>query len=93
MKITPLGERVLIEPSTGEERTKGGIYIPDSAKETKKEGTVIEVGTTKQGTPLPLSKGDKILYGGYSNEDFEIEGKKYIILEYKDIIAKLERTL
>ena len=89
MKITPLGERVLIEPSTGEERTKGGIYIPDSAKETKKEGTVIEVGTTKQGTPLPLSKGDKVLYGGYSNEEFQIENETYLIVEAKDILAKL----
>lgn len=89
MNITPLGERVLIKPKE-EERTKGGLYIPDSAKEGKKEGEVLAVGLTKEGKELPLKKGDRILYGGYSSDEFEIEGKKYIILEYKDILAKLQ---
>jgi chaperonin GroES len=89
MRIQPLGERILIKPTREEERTKGGIYIPESAREGKKEGEVIAVGT-KDGKDLPLKKGDKILYGGYSNDEFEIEGTKYVILEFKDVLAKLE---
>jgi chaperonin GroES len=90
MAIKPLGERVLIKPIKNEEKTKGGIYIPDSAKEEKKEGIVVDVGCLKDGKEIPLKKGDKILYGGYSSDEFEIENQKYIILEYKDILAKLE---
>mgnify|MGYP001583844737 CR=1 FL=1 len=89
MNITPIGERVLIKPMKEEEKTKGGIYIPESAKEEKKEGEVIAVGTTKEGKELPLKKGDKILYGGYSSDDFKVDGQKYIILEFKDVLAKL----
>lgn len=88
MEIVPIGERVLITPAT-EEKTKGGIYIPQSAQEGKKEGEVIAVGTDKDGKELPLKKGDKILYGGYSSDEFEFDGKKYIILEFKDVVAKL----
>lgn len=87
--ITPLGERVLLKPIVQETKTKGGIYIPESAKEEKKEGIVEAVGS-KDGAALPLKVGERVLYGGYSNDEFEIEGKKYIILEFKDILAKLE---
>lgn len=90
MKIKPIGERVLIKPKIEEDKTKGGIYIPDTAKESKKEGEVIEVGTAKDNKPLPLKKGDKILYGGYSSDEFEIDGEKYVILEFKDVLAKIE---
>lgn len=90
MKITPMGERVLIQPAKQEEKTKGGIYIPDTAKEEKKEGTVKAVGT-KDGKDLPLQEGDHILYGGYSNEEIEVDGEQYVIVEYKDVMAKLER--
>ena len=90
MKIVPLGERVLLKPKEKEERTAGGLYIPESAKEDKKEGTVIAVGSTKEGHKLPLQEGDKVLYGGYSNEEFEVEKKKYLLVDFKDILAKLE---
>ncbi len=90
MKIKPIGERVLIRiEKPKEEKTKSGIYLPKSDEE-KKQGIVEEIGMTKDGKDLPLSKGDKILYGGYSHEDIEIEDKKYVIIEFKDIIAKLE---
>lgn len=90
MKIKPIGERVLITPKVEEEKTKGGIYIPDTAKENKKEGIIVEVGIGKDDKPLPLKKGDKILYGGYSSDEFEIDGEKYVILEFKDVLAKIE---
>lgn len=90
MNIQPLGERVLIKQTQKEEKTKGGIYIPESAKEERKEGEVIAVGTFKEGKELPLKKGDKVLYGGYSTEEIEVEHQKYVFVEFKDILAKIE---
>ena len=89
MNIQPIGERVLVEQVQKEEKTKGGIYLPEEARQEKKEGTVIAVGTFKDGKELPLKKGDKIIYGGYSNEEFELQGKKYLLIEFKDIVANI----
>ena len=89
MRVKPIGERVLITPDKEEEKTSGGIYLPDSAREAKKRGIVVEVGQLKEGE-MPLKKGDTVLYGGYSHEDFEIDGKEYVIVEFKDIVAKIE---
>lgn len=88
--IKPIGERVLLKPIKSEERTKSGIYLPKDADKDKKEGVVEEVGQDNQGRPLPLKKGDRILYGGYSNEEFEIAGETYIFVDFKDILARLE---
>ncbi|MBI3032144.1 co-chaperone GroES [Candidatus Woesearchaeota archaeon] len=90
MNIKPLGERVLLKPVTKEEKTKGGLYIPESAKEERKEGIVEAVGTFKDGKELPLKKGDRVLYGGYSNEEIELNQQKYVFVEFKSILAKLE---
>jgi chaperonin GroES len=89
MKIKPIGKRVLIKPVKEEERTKSGIYIPESAKEKKKQGIVVEVGTVDD-KEFPIQKGDVILYTGYSSEELEFDGEKYLILESKDVIAKIE---
>ena len=89
MKIKPIGERVLLQPVREEERTKGGIYLPESAREAKKRGTVVAVGTDTDGKTLPLETGDTVLYGGYSSEEFEIDGIEYVFVEFKDILAKL----
>ena len=59
-------------------------------KEERKEGEVVAVGYYKDGTELPLKPGDKILYGGYSSEDIEIDGEKHIFIDFKDILAKIE---
>ena len=90
MKVKPIGERVLIKPAKEQEKTAGGIYLPDTAREAKKRGEVEAVGTLKDGGSIPLEKGDIILYGGYSHEDFEIDGQEFVIVEFKDIVAKLE---
>lgn len=90
MKIRPIGERVLIKPIKAEEKTKGGIYIPEEAKQEKKQAIVEEVGETKEGKTLPLKKGDKVLYGGYSSDEFEINNEKYLIIDFKDILAIME---
>ena len=88
MKIQPLGERVLLKPKK-EEKTAGGIYLPESAKDEKKQGIVVAVGTFKDGKDLPLKNGDEVLYGGYSSEEFEIHGEKHLMVEFKDVIAKV----
>ncbi len=89
MHIKPLGKRVLIKPVKEEEKTRGGIYIPETAKEKRKQGIVVEIGNIEE-KELPVKKGDMILYTGYSSEELEIAGEKYLILDAKDIIAKIE---
>lgn len=93
MNIQPMGERVLIKPHKKEEKTTGGIYIPDSAKEERKEGVVVAVGQYKDGKELPLRSGDKVIYGGYSSEEIEINHEKHIFIEFKDILAKIGGAL
>ena len=90
MNIKPIGERILIKPVIEEEKTAGGIYIPETAKEKKKQGIVVELGTVKNEDKFPVKIGDLVLYAGYSSEEFEIDGEEYIVLNCKDVIAKLE---
>lgn len=72
-----------------EEKTKSGIYLPKSDEE-KKQGIIEEAGVDKEGKSLPIFKGDRVLYSGYSHEEIEIDNEKYVVVEFKDIIAKLE---
>ena len=88
MIVKPIGERVVLKPLESEEKTKSGLYLPKA--EEKKRGEIVEVGTFRFGKPLPLQKGDKVIYGGYSSEEFEVEGQKYLIIEFKDILARIE---
>lgn len=90
MTIIPLGERILLKPLKREEKTKAGIYVPKDADKDKKEGIVESVGHDKEGKPLPLKKGDHVMYGGYSNEEFEINGETFIFVDFKDVLARLE---
>lgn len=89
MDIQPMGERVLLKPIKQEEKTKGGIFIPEEARKEQKQGEVIAVGTYKNGEKLPLEKGDKVLYGGYSSDEVEIDSEKLIFVDFKDILAKV----
>ncbi|MDO8508594.1 MAG: co-chaperone GroES [Nanoarchaeota archaeon] len=89
MKLTPIGERVVLKPLKAEEKTKSGIFLPKGAEE-KKQGIIESVGELKDNKPIPLNKGDKVIYGGYSSEEIEIDNEKYLIVEFKDIIAKIE---
>ena len=91
MKLIPLGERIILKPIEQEERTKSGIYLPKS--EDKKQGQVVEVGTLKDGSLIPLKKGDKVIYGGYSSEEYEVNGEKLLIVDYKDILARVEEEI
>jgi len=79
MEIIPIGERVLVKPIQMEERTKSGIYIPETAREQKKQGSVVSVGTREDGSPLPLKPGDHILYGGtVQKHSRSIERRTYL---------------
>lgn len=80
---------MVLKPIKAEEKTKSGIYLPKSTEE-KKHGEIVEVGILKFGKPMPLKKGDKVIYGGYSSEEFEINGEKHLIVDYKDILARIE---
>ena len=95
MKIRPLQDRVLVQRVQEEERTKGGIIIPDTAKEKPQEGKVVAVGKGKVGdngkvTPLDVKAGDKILFGKYSGSEVKLDGEDYLIMREEDILGVLE---
>ncbi len=92
MKIRPLHDRVIVKRIKEEEKTKGGIIIPDTAKEKPIEGKVVAVGAGKllengKTQPLEVKKGDKILFGKYAGTDINIEGEEHLIMREEDIIA------
>ena len=92
MKIKPLADRVVVQPLEAEERTKGGIVIPDTAKEKPQEAKVVAVGQGRREgdkvVPLEVKVGDKVLYGKYSgNEIRDKDGQDYLILKEEDILA------
>ena len=86
-KIQPLADRVLIKPAAAEEKTIGGIIIPDSAKEKPLRGTVLAVGNGTKDEALVLQAGDEVLYGKYSGTELEFDGEKYLILRQSDVLA------
>ncbi|MDL1978701.1 MAG: co-chaperone GroES [Deltaproteobacteria bacterium] len=95
MKIRPLQDRILVKRLEGEETTKGGIIIPDTAKEKPSEGSVVAVGNGKvleNGTTMPLDVkvGDKVLFSKYSGSDVKIEGEDYMIMREDDILGIIE---
>ncbi len=96
MTIRPLHDRILVKRIEEEERTKGGIIIPDTAKEKPIEGKVIAVGSGRRledGTlrPLDLKKGDRILFGKYSGTEIKIEGEEHLILREDEILGVVEK--
>ena len=96
MQIKPLADRVVVKPSEEMETMKGGIIIPDTAKEKPMQGEVIEVGpgkTTEEGKRLALEvkKGDRILYGKYSGTEVTVDGKELLIMRESDIFAIINK--
>lgn len=90
MKIRPLADRVLIEPTAAEEVTLGGIIIPDSAKEKPLKGKVLAVGNGTKDEPMILKEGDVVLYGKYAGTEIEFEGTKYLMMRQSDVLAVIE---
>lgn len=87
VNIKPLADRVLIEPSQAEEKTAGGIIIPDTAKEKPQRGTVVAVGPGKKDEPLTVKTGDVVLYGKYAGTEITIDNNDYLIMRESDIVA------
>ena len=96
MKIRPLQDRLLVKRVQEEERTKGGIIIPDTAKEKPVEGEVVAVGNgkvTEQGKvqPLAVKKGDRILFGKYSGTEIKVDGVEHLILREEEVLGIIEK--
>ena len=87
MNIKPLADRVLILPAPAEEKTIGGIIIPDTAKEKPLKGEVIAVGNGTKDEEMVVKVGDTVLYGKYAGTELELEGGKYLIMRQSDILA------
>ena len=96
MKIRPLADRVVVKRTPEEEKTKGGIIIPDSAKEKPVEGLVVAVGAGKvlkdgKTRPLDVKEGDKVLFGKYSGTEVKLDGVEHVLLREDDILAVLTK--
>lgn len=87
VNVKPLADRVLVEPAAAEEKTAGGIIIPDTAKEKPQKGKVVAVGNGKPDEPLTVKEGDNVLYGKYAGTEINIEGNDYLIMRESDIFA------
>ncbi|HKC69045.1 MAG TPA: co-chaperone GroES [Bacteroidia bacterium] len=87
VSVKPLADRVLVEAAAAEEKTAGGIIIPDTAKEKPMRGKVIAVGTGKKDEPMTVKVGDSVLYGKYAGTELSVDGKEYLIMRESDIYA------
>ncbi len=87
VNITPLHDRVIVKPAAAEEKTAGGIIIPDTAKEKPQRGVVIAAGPGKKDEPMTVKSGDTILYGKYAGTEVSFEGEDYLIMRESDILA------
>ncbi len=95
MKIKPLGDKILVEVLEAEEKTKGGIILPDTAKEEKTEGKVVSVGGGKvlesgKVQPIEVKKGDRVIYNKYAGDEILIDGKKHKIVKESEVLAVYE---
>lgn len=89
MNIKPLADRVLIKPAPAEEKTAGGIIIPDTAKEKPLQGEVLATGNGTKDDEMVLKAGDTVLYGKYAGTEVEFDGVKYLIMRQSDVLAVL----
>ncbi len=95
MKIRPLGDRILLKRIEGEDKSKGGIIIPDTAKEKPQEGRVVAAGKGRlledgKLVPLEVKKGDRVLFGKYSGAEVKLEGEEHLIMKEDDILGVIE---
>ena len=90
MKLKPLADRVLIQPTAAEEVTASGIIIPDSAKEKPLRGTVLATGNGTKDEEMILKEGNKVLYGKYAGTEIDLDGKKVLIMRQNEVLAVIE---
>lgn len=88
--LTPLADRVLVEPAPAEEKTASGIIIPDTAKEKPQRGTVVAVGNGKKDEPMTVKAGDSVIYGQYAGTEVKLNGKDYLIMRESDIFGVIK---
>ena len=88
--MKPINDRVIVKPALAEEKTKGGIIIPDTAKEKPQRGKVVAVGPGKDGNLMTVQVGDIVLYGKYAGQELQFEGQDYLIMREDDILVILE---
>ena len=96
MNIRPLHDRLIVKRFKEEERTKGGIIIPDNAKEKPQQGEVVAVGNGKvfddgRRVPLEIKKGDRVLFGKYSGTEIKVDGSEYLMMKEEDILGIIEK--
>ncbi len=96
MNLKPLADRIVVKVVTSEEKTKGGLYLPDTAKEKPQEGEVVAVGSGKvlengQKLPLELKIGDRIIFSKYAGTEIKIDGDEYVIFSERDVLAVIEK--
>jgi chaperonin GroES len=89
LSIKPLADRVVVQPAAAETMTKGGIIIPDTAKEKPQKGTIVAAGPGKKDEPVTVKVGDAVLYGKYAGTEINIDGQEYLIMRESDIFAIL----
>jgi len=89
MNLKPINDRVVVQPAAADEKTSGGIIIPDTAKEKPQKGKVVAVGPGKEDQKLTVKKGDVVLYGKYAGQELSYEGKEYLIMREDDILVVL----
>lgn len=95
MNLKPLGDRIVVQRQEAGEKTKGGIILPDSAKEKPQMGTILAVGDGKvlkdgKRQPLQLKKGDTVLFTSYAGDEFKLDGEKYLLMREEDVLAVVE---
>ncbi len=87
--MKPIADRVIVKPAPADEKTKGGLIIPDTAKEKPQRGEIVAVGPGKDGNLMTVQVGDIVLYGKYSGQEVNIEGHDYLIMREDDILVVL----
>ena len=87
MSLKPINDRVVVKPAPADEKTKGGIIIPDTAKEKPQRGEIIAVGPGKDGNAMTVKAGDIVLYGKYAGQELNYEGDDYLIMREDDILV------
>lgn len=90
MTMKPINDRVVVKPSPAEEKTAGGIIIPDTAKEKPQRGEIVAVGPGKEGNEMTVQVGDVVLYGKYAGQELSYNGEDYLIMREDDILVVLE---
>ena len=88
-KITPLHDRVIVRPTPADEKTSGGIIIPDTAKEKPQRGTVVAAGPGSKDEPVTVKPGDTVLYGKYAGTELQLQGEQFLVMRESDILATL----